>query len=155
MPMRRGPPTERTIPCVASLAPTGMLRPTVSTMSFVHKILRACTWLALSGALPVAAADPQVPAAKEAPAPSNVLDELTLEGARDMSGEGRAFVETVIDGDAFYLQQPIRVRLRFGVEWTSNSTNSAKPWRIARSAPNNCRQNLHSSTRPCPVSATL
>jgi hypothetical protein len=44
------------------------------------------------------------------------LDELPLEGARDMSGEGRAFVETVIDGDSFYLQQPIQVRLRFGVE---------------------------------------
>ncbi len=55
-------------------------------------------------------------AAKDAPAQLNALDELTLEGARDMSGEGRAFVETVIDGDAFYLQQPIRVRLRLGVE---------------------------------------
>jgi hypothetical protein len=51
-----------------------------------------------------------------APAAPQSFDELSLEGARDMSGEGRAFVETVIDGDSFYLQQPIKVRVRLGVE---------------------------------------
>jgi hypothetical protein len=44
------------------------------------------------------------------------LAELPLAGARDMTGEGRAYVETLAERDTYFIDEPIRVRVRIGLE---------------------------------------
>lgn len=41
---------------------------------------------------------------------------LSVEGARDASGEGQVFLECALERTTFYVHEPIRVRLRFGFE---------------------------------------
>lgn len=60
---------------------------------------------------------------------------LRLDGARDATGEGLAFVETSAAKDAYFVEEPIRLTVRFGIEAELLATRTVQPFGRALDVP--------------------